>query len=130
MAKAKNKFKKGDRVRVSTNDYAAYGVHQGTVVTVVSGRGGYYRVKEAVNVNISVQHLEIAKFSLQSLESDRAELESQLSLITEKLAYLQENNLEESLDEEFVAYNTLKLLDNQELTKLQKAQKLVALFKS
>lgn len=69
------------------------------------------------------------KESVKLLIQDKRDIDVEISLLKDKIAFCKDNKLDKFDDEEFKSYRALTLLEDGSLTKLEKAKLLATLIK-
>jgi len=109
----------------TTNGYASYvnGSMVQAYVTLVKGS------TTVVSYTWSLNQVGYADpITKLELEQDLVILEEQIRLVNVKLAYMKETGAEEFDENEFKVFNTLSILDEKKLSKLDKAKAIAALI--
>jgi hypothetical protein len=130
------KFKKGDRVKVISNNTGSM-TPVGTIVTIDSAQGNqiYYTMNgsscsknksEFTLIEITVKDFEL---SLKNLDNDIKKIEEEKAIILDKINFMKENALTVLDEDQYKAFGVLKLLDNKALTTIEKSKLIADLIK-
>lgn len=128
---AKKAWKNGDVLRVKNDKYDSQGIPIGSLVKYNSpGRLGYCNCQIGTSAYyLATKDLEPLKFSKTSLENRQKELEDELSNVKTKIAWLKETDAEEFDEDQYKVWQTLTLLENSNLSKLDKTKEITKLLK-
>lgn len=128
-----NKFTVGQKVKVVANG-STHGQPIGTILTVKSVVGDrvkvdentyWYALTDVVNAVVSREDLEK---QIAALQEKIAGHQQEIENVKVRIAYMDEVG-EDNFDEnEFKAYQTLRLLERAEMTHLQRAKAIASLF--
>jgi hypothetical protein len=120
-------LKAGAKVKIVANT-SGHGLHIGAKTTVVTSlTGGTYRI--ANNMNVYPNDLESdCGFTRADVEAERKDMKLKLDLLDAKLAFLDETGRDSGTDSEVKVYSTLVVFENEDLTRLQKAEAIAALI--
>ena len=131
---AKSKYKIGDVIKVmKCIGGHNYQIGKSYRLSYCHGNGAWQAVDLVTSIpgnNINEQAFELGSVSREDLTAELAEVQAQATDIQAKLDYLIEAGLGEFDQTEFLAYQTLKLIDQKGMTQIQKAQAIAKLIKS
>lgn len=138
------KFQFGDHAYVNAKhtqyDAKNYGVHEGMeVVTKGISYNGYYNVQLPNGQNINMSSTALDKVAARTkreqfeeqIEKAQAKIAATQEFINEtrmKIEFMAEIKSEEFDENEFKAYQTLTLIENTEMSKLDKAKAIAVLI--
>jgi len=141
---AAQKFQYGDRAYVNAKhtqyDAKNYGVHEGMeVITGGNAYNGYYNVKLPSGKSIQMASSALDKIPSRTkmqqfreqIEKAEAKIEATQAFIAEinmKMLFMSEVNSDEFDENEFKAYQTLTLIENTSMSKLEKARAIASLI--
>ena len=128
---ATRSFKNGDKVRVKNSNYTGYGVNKGDIVTIVAKGSPNSTVNWPDYGNFGVQNVHIELLT-ETKEEIVSYIEKQEKLIQEakdKLAWMKETDSEVFDTDQFKVWQTLTILENKKLTKLEKSKLVANLIK-
>ena len=138
------KFNFGDKAFVNAKhtqyDAKNYGVHEGMeVITQGAAYNGYYNVQlpngQRISMASSALDKSAARTKKEQIEEQIAKAEAKIAatqaFIAEqkaKIAYMEEIGSEEFNENEFKAYQTLSIIEQGGMSKLEKAKAIAALI--
>jgi hypothetical protein len=141
---AAQKFNYGELAYVNAKhtqyDAKNYGVHEGMeVVTKGTSYNGYYNVQlpsgQSIAMASNALDKSLARTKKEQIEEQikkaQEKIEATEAFITEaklKIAFMEETNSEEFSENEFKAYQTLTLIENTSMSKLDKAKAIAQLI--
>lgn len=143
---AAQKFNYGELAYVNAKhtqyDAKNYGVHEGMeVVTKGTAYNGYYNVQlpsgQSISMASNALDKSLARTKKEQIEEQIVKAQEKIkateAFIAEsklKIAFMEETNSEEFSENEFKAYQTLTLIENTSMSKLDKAKAIAQLINS
>lgn len=123
---AKNKFSPGDVAIVARNG-AGHNVPLGTEVIISKRDHNYYYVTDSPRAFLPTD-LDHAALTIEQLEKQIVSKESEIAKVKVKIDYLKESGAEKFCIKEFKAYQILKMLQNSDMSMLERAKKIAELY--
>jgi len=112
-------LKVGRRAKVLNN---ALGVPVGTTGKITTSNSSGILLDSCPHKSFISQELEIASYTVKDIQEEISCLEKEITCQQSKLQYMTENGLEEFDENQYKVFQTLKTLDNKEITQVQKSK--------
>lgn len=100
----------------------------GSIGTVLTASGGYVRLKEFPSLNFYAADVELCPATREEIEKEISSLQDKIKSEQEKLDFMTENKLNEFDETQFKVFQTLKTLDNKELSTIERSKIIASLI--
>jgi hypothetical protein len=125
---AKRKFENGQQAEI-TQDTSGHRQPVGTVVTIKGKQNGYYFTEKMPNVYFMASDLKAFTCTVETLTKEIENHQNDIKQLQTKIDYLKETGEEKFCMKQYKAYQTLKLLqDEQNLSLIEKARRVAELY--